>query len=74
MKFTAKTRKIIEANQYRNRGECVLGVQTREDGTAYVTTIQGQQVTVEVGEWIVQESDGIHYYPIANGEFQELYE
>lgn len=39
-----------------------------------VTTIQGQRVFVEPGEWIVQEPDGIHYYPIADDVFRLKYE
>jgi hypothetical protein len=40
----------------------------------HVTTIQGQHVQVEPGEWIVQEPDGIHYYPIADDVFRRKYE
>jgi len=45
-----------------------------DDGYNYVTTIQGQDVKVQYGEWIVMESDGIHYYPIADEEFKRIYE
>lgn len=30
---------------------------------AYVVTIHGQSVTLEPGDWVIQEPDGIHYYP-----------
>lgn len=40
----------------------------------FVTTMQGQKVTVKPGEWIVLESDRVHYYPIADAEFRRLYE
>lgn len=40
----------------------------------YVTTIQKQRVYVEPGEWIVQEPDGVHYYPIADDVFLRKYE
>ena len=40
----------------------------------HVTTIQGQRVQVEPGEWIVQEPDGIHYYPVADDVFRRKYE
>lgn len=40
----------------------------------HVTTIQGQRVPVEPGEWIVQEADGVHYYPIADDVFRLKYE
>ena len=39
-----------------------------------VTTMQGRTVAVEPGEWIVAESDGAHYYPIADAEFRRIYE
>ena len=39
-----------------------------------IITIQGQKVNVQAGEWIVAEDDGIHYYPIADGEFQKRWE
>ena len=29
----------------------------------FVTTVQGQDVEVKPGEWIVQEDDGVHHYP-----------
>ena len=45
-----------------------------DDGQHYVTTIQRQDVNVQYGEWIVMESDGIHYYPIADEEFKRIYE
>jgi hypothetical protein len=40
----------------------------------YVKTIQQRHVYVEPGEWIVQESDGVHYYPIADDVFRGKYE
>jgi hypothetical protein len=29
----------------------------------YVTTIHGQETKVEVGDWIITEPDGKHFYP-----------
>lgn len=40
----------------------------------FVTTIQGQDVFVSPGEWIVVEADGEHHYPIADATFRELYD
>lgn len=40
----------------------------------YVTTIQGQKVRVEPGEWIVMEPDGVHFYPISDDVFRRKYE
>ena len=42
--------------------------------TAYVTTLQGQRVPVGIGEWIIKEASGPGYYPMADSEFERLYE
>lgn len=39
----------------------------------YVTTLQGEHVFVEPGEWIVKEFSGDGYYPIADAAFQAKY-
>ena len=75
MRFRSKTR-FIEANQFKN-GECVLGVRTREDGSCYVVTIQGEEVNVKHGEWIIVENppgDGTRAYPCAADVFERNYE
>jgi hypothetical protein len=62
----------IEANQFLKDSECPLGVRTKEDGTHYVVTAQGQEVVVHPGEWIVIEDppgDGTRAYPIAPDMF-----
>lgn len=41
---------------------------------AHVTTLQGQRVPVGIGEWIIKEAAGPGYYPIADSEFERLYE
>lgn len=45
-----------------------------DPGTFYVTTIQGVKVEVHVGEWIIAEPDGLHFYPCADQVFQATYE
>jgi hypothetical protein len=67
----------IEANQFLNRGECPLGVLTREDGTHYVVTIHGQETEVMVGDWIILEDppgDGTRAYPCNPSIFERRYE
>lgn len=64
----------IHATQWFSEMANVAGVKIDDDGNPYVTTIQGRKVEVSDGEWIVRESDGIHYYPIADAEFKKLYE
>ncbi len=65
MRFRSKTVEI-EANQFLKRGECPLGVFTREDGSHYVITIQGEKVNITKGDWIILEDppgDGTRAYP-----------
>lgn len=44
------------------------------DNLCFITTVQGQDVEVKPGEWIVQEADGIHHYPVADDVFDRKYE
>lgn len=41
---------------------------------AKVTTIHGDQLVVEVGDWIITEPDGIHHYPCKPDIFEATYE
>jgi hypothetical protein len=40
----------------------------------YVTTIQGTDVPISPGEWVVTEPDGVHHYPIAPSVFATKYD
>lgn len=76
MKYRSKPVEV-EANQFTKRGECPLGVFTREDGTHYVITTQGQAVPVQPGEWIIIENppgDGTRAYPCSDEVFKKRYE
>jgi hypothetical protein len=60
--------KVKYAQQYVNAGELPPGVQTEFDFglgiyRTFVVTIHGQKTYVVPGDFIVQEPDGIHYYP-----------
>lgn len=59
--------RVASSNSHRERRE-VWGT------SQYVKTIQGQEVKVSPGEWIVQERDGVHYYPIADDVFRRKYD
>lgn len=74
MKYRKKASATTEANQFLKNGECVLGVRTEEDGRHYVMTIHEQKVYVVPGDWIAQEPDGVHYYPIKDSVFKAMYE
>jgi len=76
MKYRSKP-VVIEANQFLKRGECPLGVFTRENGEHYVITIQGQEITVQPGEYIILEDppgDGTRAYPCSPEVFLRKYE
>ena len=75
-KFRRKPTVVEEkhATQYFHGMENVEGVQFNSDNQPYVVTMQGQKVPISDGEWVVRESDGIHYYPIDDEEFRRLYE
>ena len=40
----------------------------------YVETIHGQLTEVQDGDWIVQEPDGEHYYPVKHDIFMDTYD
>ena len=75
MKFKSKSF-VVEANQYLKKGECPLGLRTNEDGSAYVITIQGQAVSVQLGDWVIIEpgSNGANAYPCTKEVFEQKYE
>ena len=39
----------------------------------YVVTAHEQKAYLEPGDWIVQEPDGVHYYPVKDYIFRERY-
>lgn len=39
-----------------------------------VTTIHGQETKVAIGDWVIKEPDGIHYYPCKPDIFKQTYE
>ena len=44
-----------------------------EDNTPYVVTIHDQKAFLSPGDWIIAESDGVHYYPCKPEEFNKFY-
>lgn len=76
MRYMSKPREI-DAEQFVDVFNPPRGVKTRESaGTRYhvVETIQGRFVSVYPGEWIVDEGDGEHFYPIKDDVFRDRYE
>ena len=80
----AKFRKkpiVIEAVQYSFPERLVKGMcnstscYTSGNNRPHVHTIHaGQIVNLEVGDWIIPESDGEHYYPCKPDIFEATYE
>ena len=75
---------IVEAEQYIEHGKGVRGMcQSISCFTSgkldcnepHVHTIHNSQVVVlEVGDWIIPEPDGKHFYPCKSDIFMETYE
>ena len=63
----------IEAEQFFHPAISGPGVYTEEDGRSYVVTAHEQKVYLERGDWVVQEPDGIHHYPIKDTIFKQRY-
>lgn len=70
---------LIKAARYAEYGKLVTGMCEGkclgpDDDRPHVHTIHDNQaVVIVVGDWIVEESDGEHYYPVKNDEFIKNY-
>jgi hypothetical protein len=72
-----KRPQIVEANQFRHGATAPIGVRSREDGSAYVVTIQGVEIPINEGKWAILEDppgDGTRAYPCADEVFRKSYE
>ena len=73
MAYYRKKPVVIEAWQWPNessRGVCVCDNQ----GPHVHTTHGGQMVILDVGDWIIPELDGEHFYPCKPDIFEQTYE
>lgn len=71
----AKYRKkpvVVDAELFT--GGPTRGVQWTPDGMPFVITIHLEPTKVEPGDWIIEEPDGIHYYPCKSVIFEATYE
>ena len=71
----------IEAEQYTKYGVLVHGmcnsVSCSESGNTepHVHTIHNNQVVIlEIGDWVIPEPDGIHFYPCKQDIFEQIYD
>ncbi len=72
MIFHSKPRRI-DAELFSDVTRPPRGVHGQADGTFYVVTIQNRVTVVGLGEWIVDEGDGKHFYPITDAKLKECY-
>jgi hypothetical protein len=61
--------KRVHAEQWTDPANPPRGVRFCGD-LPIVWTIQMKSVPVSIGEWIVDEGDGEHFYPIADAVFK----
>lgn len=71
----------IEAEQYKEYGKLVNGMCNSQscfvagNTEPHVHTIhKGQIVNLAVGDWIISEPDGVHYYPCKPDIFEQTYD
>jgi len=68
---------IVEANQYQGESD-IMGVCSDPRCGMMVhhvhTIHKGQQCSIEKGDWILPEPDGIHFYPVKDKIFRDAYE
>ena len=72
---------VIEAEQYVKYGKLVKGMCNSKscfisgNSKMHVHTIHNNQiVNLEIGDWVVPEPDGEHFYPIKPDIFKDTYE
>jgi len=72
---------VIEAEQYLEYGKLVKGMcnsqscYTSGNTSPHVHTIHnGQIVNLEIGDYVIPEPDGEHYYPCKSDIFENTYE
>ena len=81
MKKYRKKPVVIEAEQYVEYGKLVKGMCnsrtcfSRVNNKPHVHTIhKGQTVDLEIGDWIIPENDGKHFYPCKPDIFEMTYD
>lgn len=72
---------VIEAEQYVEYGKLVNGMCNSQtcfssgNTEPHVHTIHDNQiVNLEIGDWIIPEPDGEHFYPCKSDIFEQTYE
>lgn len=79
--FRRKPGAVVEAVQYPEYGRLVKGMcnsitcySAGNDQPHVHTMHAGQIVNLDVGDWILPEPDGIHFYPVKAAVFESTYE
>jgi len=80
MKEYVKRPVRVKAVQYLEHGKLVKGMcnsqscLTSGNTAPHVHTIhEGQVVNLTIGDWVIPEADGEHYYPVKPNVFEETY-
>jgi len=79
MKFR-KRPVVIDAEQYARhevlvKGMCnSRGCYAAGNNKPHVHTHKGQIVNLEVGDWVIPEPDGLHFYPCKPDIFEATYD
>lgn len=73
MKFRSKPI-VVEAVHFLDVTDLPAGVRAIGSTVYKVKTIHGQWALIEVGDWVITESDGEHHYPCKDDIFRKRYE
>jgi hypothetical protein len=77
MKFRKKPI-VIEAEQFTGNinleGKFTRAIHLSDTRRAYVVTIHGDRAYLAVGDWIIPEPDGVHFYPCKPDIFAATYD
>lgn len=72
---------VIDAEQYTKYGKLVKGMcnskscYSKGNNKPHVHTIHNNQiVNIEIGDYIIPEPDGEHYYPCKSNIFEKTYD
>jgi hypothetical protein len=64
----------VNAEQFTSALTPPKGVYIDDAGQAWVSTRHSRMTPVTLGDWIVSDADGFHYYSIGSSTFTTEYE
>lgn len=63
----------VQAAQYKAGRPCRGVSICKQTLSPYVTTIHGQQTWIVENDWVIDEGDGVHFYPCRPDVFEKTY-